>query len=398
MKKKIIIAITVFLVIVLGIVIWLHSYYNHKNTDNIPSKELMLTYLQEKGEQYATEQLIGCSRDSLRYIWDEPDIMLSGLWGEGWNVDNMEIVVFYDTDNKVESVKLVKSGFIFEATILEIKDNYLLVEPVEGSSELKSADQIIVPMKNMNPSPEPEVGDIIEIKYDGTIAESYPVQITEVYSIRVVKEAAKEAFNDKPENTVEKTTETEVIETAIVYPLPTTFDLNNIKDCTLAVSIENGDIYVTEADTRNYTMKVRVYDYELFDLVDISLLEVGNVILINKEQVEISSIERNELGTVIINGGLDVGGYELVTNENGVFYSIGYSDIKIYHEIGEIELEISPEFIYIDASDPDSGEKKYTVADLTADDAFFEYKGNPHNTSIVVENGLVTSMTKSYTP
>lgn len=75
----------------------------------------------------------------------------------------------------------------FQATILEIQDGYYLVKPVEGSAELNSADQITVPMTNMNPSPEPEVGDVLEIEYDGSIAESYPAQITNVYSISVVE-------------------------------------------------------------------------------------------------------------------------------------------------------------------------------------------------------------------
>lgn len=75
----------------------------------------------------------------------------------------------------------------FQATILEIYDGYYLIEPVEGSIELNSADQITVPMENMNPSPEPKVGDILEIEYDGSIAESYPAQITNVYSISVVE-------------------------------------------------------------------------------------------------------------------------------------------------------------------------------------------------------------------
>ena len=74
----------------------------------------------------------------------------------------------------------------FQATILEIQDGYYLVESVEGSAELNSADQITIPMINMNPSPEPEVGDVLEIEYDGSIAESYPAQIVNVYSIRVV--------------------------------------------------------------------------------------------------------------------------------------------------------------------------------------------------------------------
>lgn len=74
----------------------------------------------------------------------------------------------------------------FQATILEIQDGYYLVESVEGSAELNSADQITIPMINMNPSPEPEVGDVLEIEYDGSIAESYPAQIVNVYGIRVV--------------------------------------------------------------------------------------------------------------------------------------------------------------------------------------------------------------------
>ena len=75
----------------------------------------------------------------------------------------------------------------FQATILEVRDGYYLVEPVDGSTELNSADQITVPITNINPSPEPEVGDVLEIEYDGSIAESYPAQITNVYSIRIVE-------------------------------------------------------------------------------------------------------------------------------------------------------------------------------------------------------------------
>ena len=77
-------------------------------------------------------------------------------------------------------------SLIFQASILEIQEGYYLVEPMEGSAEFNSADQITIPMINMNPSPEPEVGDVLEIEYDGSIAESYPAQIVNVYSIRVV--------------------------------------------------------------------------------------------------------------------------------------------------------------------------------------------------------------------
>lgn len=81
----------------------------------------------------------------------------------------------------------------FEAKILSIGNDSFLVEPVEGSSELRSSDQIQVPMKNMSPSPEPQVGDIIEIRYNGDIMETYPARLGEVYSIRVTEEAPETA-------------------------------------------------------------------------------------------------------------------------------------------------------------------------------------------------------------
>lgn len=77
----------------------------------------------------------------------------------------------------------------FEATILEIQDNYFLLEPVEGSQERRSADRIEVPMKHMDPTLELQVGDIIEIEHNGEILETYPARLREVYSIKVTKEA-----------------------------------------------------------------------------------------------------------------------------------------------------------------------------------------------------------------
>ncbi len=76
----------------------------------------------------------------------------------------------------------------FRATILEADESGFLVEPVAGSAELNSSDRIVVPMAAMESSPEPEVGDMLEIVYNGDIAESYPAQINTVYSIRVVEE------------------------------------------------------------------------------------------------------------------------------------------------------------------------------------------------------------------
>ncbi len=89
----------------------------------------------------------------------------------------------------------------FEATVLEISDTYLLVEPSEGTLERKSADKIkvstgdIAEEQSLNYLSEAEAGDTIEIGYHGGIAESYPAQINSAYEIKSVTRA--EAAYDK---------------------------------------------------------------------------------------------------------------------------------------------------------------------------------------------------------
>ena len=107
----------------------------------------------------------------------------------------------YHTDELVETGRLVFKnhciqieGFsneahqVFQAEILEIHNGNYLVKPVEGSWELSSADRIEVSIRNVHPSPEPEIGDVIEIEYSGEILETYPARIADVYGIKVIKE------------------------------------------------------------------------------------------------------------------------------------------------------------------------------------------------------------------
>ena len=96
-------------------------------------------------------------------------------------------LVFTDGCIQIEGVDSAPTN-ILQAKLLEIHDGYFIVEPVEGSWELSSASQIEVPMKNMAPSPEPQVGDILEIEYDGQLQETYPARLIKVYSIKVAKE------------------------------------------------------------------------------------------------------------------------------------------------------------------------------------------------------------------
>ena len=82
----------------------------------------------------------------------------------------------------------------FEATVLEVKEHTLLVEPLEGEEERKSSDRISVGTDSIRQEDsltalgKLQEGDVIEIGYDGMIMESYPAQITGVFAIEIIGE------------------------------------------------------------------------------------------------------------------------------------------------------------------------------------------------------------------
>lgn len=82
----------------------------------------------------------------------------------------------------------------FQAIVLECSDTSILAEPVEGSLELDSADQFHIPNTE---GTQLQAGDVIEIAYDGSILETYPAQLGEVYSITLIEQANADSMWDK---------------------------------------------------------------------------------------------------------------------------------------------------------------------------------------------------------
>ena len=70
----------------------------------------------------------------------------------------------------------------------------ILVEPMEGSFEAASSDQFSIPNKE---GIELQAGDVIEIEYDGSIMESYPAQLGEVYQITLIEQAETKNMWDR---------------------------------------------------------------------------------------------------------------------------------------------------------------------------------------------------------
>ena len=189
---------------------------------------------------------------------------------------------------------------------------------------------------------------------------------------------------------------TEKEEQNVIHPLPETLDINNLEDCTVSISLEKGNAYVDDSGVM--VMKVKVYSYDLYDMVDISSLKENDTIARRNEEVKVTELQRLESGLVRINGGEENGGFDLISNGGTVYYETGMDDAKAYYELGEVTLPVSAEFEYLDQSELDAGIKTYYPGDFLGDDAEIEYDFSPYNTTILIENGIVTKMNKTYMP
>ena len=100
----------------------------------------------------------------------------------------------------VSCVKKSPESHVFRATILEINNGTLIVEPAEGAEERKSSDRFSIGITNMPASPEPQVGDVIEITYGGEILEIYPASLSGITKIEIVEQAEiPEPVDPEPE-------------------------------------------------------------------------------------------------------------------------------------------------------------------------------------------------------
>ena len=187
MKKKVKIVIIILLIVVLAVFAWFIGYHTRKSQDNLPSLESIA----EMDEADINDLLVGYRNYQLVDVWEDPDIKSDNTWI--WKID--EHTQLQVSCNNKDKVVMSSLDSVFQAVILEVRDSSYLVEPVEGSPELRSSDRIEVKMEHLDPSLEPEVGDVIEIIHSGEIMESDPARLQDVYSIHVAKEEEQEQWD-----------------------------------------------------------------------------------------------------------------------------------------------------------------------------------------------------------
>lgn len=180
----------------------------------------------------------------------------------------------------------------------------------------------------------------------------------------------------------------------IISPLPDT-TMENLTDAILSISLDEGNAYVD--DNGRMQMDLKIYTYDKYDMVDIAALKVGDTIVRHSGEVQVISKEQNDSGTIYINGGFENNGFDLITDDSGVFYEVGFNDTRNWYQIGEATIRVSVDFIGIDNADLEQGEVIIYPGDFLIG-AVTNYDFTPYNTTIRVEDGQIVGMNRVYVP
>ena len=103
MKKKLTITLIIVVIIISSIFAWRIAYFMQKNTDNIPTLEMI-------SEMNDISFLVGYQSNQLITIWGEPNEETPTTIGTTiltWEIDNdTTLIIHVDSKNKVASYEL----------------------------------------------------------------------------------------------------------------------------------------------------------------------------------------------------------------------------------------------------------------------------------------------------
>jgi hypothetical protein len=146
------------------------------------------------------------------------------------------------------------------------------------------------------------------------------------------------------------------------------------------------------------SLTAEIHDYDCYELEDIQGLKEGDQIQVCRKPVTVESIRRDN-GTVIINGGIESGGVELI-EDDGLYRTYAMDDHPIYYDLGTITLPLSTDCTFEDHADleqePDGLVHEYE--DVPAAIQASETPFNCYNTVITVRQEQVVQIIRYWIP
>ena len=187
----------------------------------------------------------------------------------------------------------------------------------------------------------------------------------------------------------------EDLHTTDIHPLGTEYNSASPEDCTVSAEFNIKD-FNTDAGELTFT----AYTEELFDAAEITLMQIGDTLNVGGQALVVESIQDKD-GELIVNGGIEEGGTDLITNGGGTYRVHGMDDYATYVQIGRSTLPISEDVkisdAYKDASAPVEadfeGLADYLDGLEGAADSYTYL-----STKVRIEKGKIVEITRIWTP
>lgn len=181
-----------------------------------------------------------------------------------------------------------------------------------------------------------------------------------------------------------------------IKPLPAGVSVENLTDCTIPVAFTTD-----EFDWMGGNLTLMVYNEDLYDVVDVHQMQVGDTLIYRQEPIVITKLEEDGHGTLEVNGGLEEGGCWLAPFEGGTYRGMEWDEHSAYSELGKAQVALAEDFRIIDCGmnpeDPSdtitTGQKLYLENLPDGRKDFYQL-----NTRVTIENGMITEINRKWIP
>lgn len=160
---------------------------------------------------------------------------------------------------------------------------------------------------------------------------------------------------NKAEASAEESSENipqEDLHNTYIEPKTMGYDSASPEDCTV-----NASFTIKDFDLEEGSLSFSVYEEEIYDAVEVSLMQIGDTLKINGRELIVESIQ-DVNGDLKVNGGIDEGGAELLAGSGGTYRARSLEDAPAYLETGRSTLPISESLTisdgYKNASSPET--------------------------------------------
>ena len=180
-----------------------------------------------------------------------------------------------------------------------------------------------------------------------------------------------------------------------LYPLETAQDA--LADGGYSVSFTADDLMKTDA---GYELTVEVYEYDRYEMEAIDNLESGSKIQFCNKEITVDEVEKNsETGFVLINGGIENDGIELM-EEDGMYRTVTFDDYPVYYSVGKVTIPLADDITFEDqaASEQESEQPIAGLKDLPDAIENSDISFGCYNTVITVRQEQIVQIIRHWVP